>query len=100
MFLDDLTQEELEAVEGIGVVRNYAGGVHVIEEGTVGTSFCFVLSGRVEVRKQLQQLYLERELFMIVVLNRIFPGIELLPMKLLTNGGEISLHCALGRIPG
>ena len=53
MFFDDLTAEEIARVESIGVVRRYQKGDFVIDEGVPGTSFFLVLSGSLEVRKNL-----------------------------------------------
>ena len=53
MFLDKLTQKELNKVEGVGEHRKYQAGEMIIKEGDSGSSFSLILSGRVEVRKRL-----------------------------------------------
>ncbi|OGV41916.1 MAG: hypothetical protein A2X46_17845 [Lentisphaerae bacterium GWF2_57_35] len=53
MFFDDLTPTEISRVESIGKVRKYQRGDFIIHEGQTGSSFFLVISGRVEVRKNL-----------------------------------------------
>lgn len=53
MIFNDLTPEELAAVERNGVQRDYARGAIVLREGEAGSSFFLVLQGRVEVRKRI-----------------------------------------------
>lgn len=53
MFIDDLTEKEIGALEKTGAVRVYDKGAYIIREGTPGTSLSLILSGRVEVRKKL-----------------------------------------------
>ena len=54
MFLDDLDQNELEQVENIGVLRKSKKGSAVIQEGSPGTSFALIISGRAQVRKDMR----------------------------------------------
>ncbi len=54
MFLHCLTPEEITLIESIGVVKRHPAGFHLIEEGTMGSSFILILSGTVEVRKGLR----------------------------------------------
>ncbi len=54
MFLQCLSPDEIAQVEGIGVVKDYPKGHHLIEEGEEGSSFILILTGTVEVRKGLR----------------------------------------------
>lgn len=53
MFLDQLTEKEMEKVEAIGERRLYKAGDIVIKEGDSGTSFSLILRGQVQVKKRL-----------------------------------------------
>ncbi|OGV60749.1 MAG: hypothetical protein A2283_14590 [Lentisphaerae bacterium RIFOXYA12_FULL_48_11] len=53
MFLDALTQKEMNKVESSGIHKIFKAGESIIEEGDNGTSFSLILMGRVEVRKRL-----------------------------------------------
>jgi CRP/FNR family cyclic AMP-dependent transcriptional regulator len=53
MFFDDLTPAEISLVESIGKVCKFQRGDFIIREGQTGASFFLVISGRVEVRKDL-----------------------------------------------
>jgi CRP-like cAMP-binding protein len=53
MLLDGLTDQERALVEGIGTVRNFSEGQHIIREGETGDSIFVVLSGRVEIHKAI-----------------------------------------------
>ncbi|MDD5678590.1 MAG: cyclic nucleotide-binding domain-containing protein [Kiritimatiellae bacterium] len=53
MIFDDLTPEEMQAVEKLAKVRVYRQGSLIIEEGKAGVSFFLMLSGRVEIRKRI-----------------------------------------------
>ena len=53
MILRDLTPDEMAAVEKIGIPRVYSRGDVIIHEGTAGTSFFLILSGKVEIRKAI-----------------------------------------------
>jgi CRP-like cAMP-binding protein len=54
MFLKFLDEEEMSLVEEIGRIKQYSAGMHLIEEGSFGSSFYLILSGSVEVRKGLR----------------------------------------------
>ena len=54
MFLHCLNPDEIAQVEGIGCLKQYPAGQHLIEEGTDGASFILILSGTVEVRKGMR----------------------------------------------
>ena len=54
MFLHCLSPDEIAKVEGIGCLKQYPTGHHLIEEGVVGSSFILILSGTVEVRKGMR----------------------------------------------
>jgi CRP-like cAMP-binding protein len=53
MILRDLNASEMAAVEAIGISRLFTPGVAIVREGEAGSSFFFVLDGRVEVRKSI-----------------------------------------------
>lgn len=55
MILRDLTSEEMAVVERLGCQHQVAQGAWILREGDVGQSFFLILSGRVEVRKNLGQ---------------------------------------------
>lgn len=53
MFLNYLDPPDLELVEGIGVIKVYEKGSFLMREGEPGDSFILILSGSVEVRKNM-----------------------------------------------
>lgn len=53
MIFDDLSEAELTAVEQAGVIRDYAAGDYLIQEGASDAVLYLILSGNVEVRKGL-----------------------------------------------
>ena len=53
MILHNLTQEEMAAIEKVGVARTFPKGAAIIHEGAPGSSFFLILDGAVEVRKGL-----------------------------------------------
>ncbi|NQT94607.1 MAG: cyclic nucleotide-binding domain-containing protein [Lentisphaerae bacterium] len=53
MFLDGIDTDELAKLEALGTFRSYLKGSFIVEDGATGTSFNLVLSGRAEVRKDL-----------------------------------------------
>jgi CRP/FNR family cyclic AMP-dependent transcriptional regulator len=53
MFFDGLAQKELDILEKAGTIGRYSTGEYLIREGSPGTSFSLILSGSVEVRKNL-----------------------------------------------
>ncbi len=53
MILRDLTKDEMAMVEQVGHQQEVARGDWIVREGDVGQSFFLVISGRVEVRKNL-----------------------------------------------
>jgi CRP-like cAMP-binding protein len=50
MFLKFIDDEEMSLVEETGTIKQYSAGMHLIEEGSLGSSFFLILSGSVEVR--------------------------------------------------
>lgn len=54
MFLNCLSPDEIGVIETIGTVKLYPQGAFLIREGEPGTSFVLILSGVVEVRKNLR----------------------------------------------
>jgi CRP-like cAMP-binding protein len=55
MMFSDLTGKELATVEHAGVVRSFTVNTPIIREGESGDSFYLLVSGRVEVRKELKK---------------------------------------------
>ena len=53
MIFDDLSETELTAIEQAGLIRDYAAGDCLIEEGAADAILFLILSGNVEVRKGL-----------------------------------------------
>lgn len=53
MILHDLNKSEMADVEAIGVPKAFVPGDTIIREGEAGSSFFFILEGRVEVRKSV-----------------------------------------------
>jgi CRP-like cAMP-binding protein len=53
MIFDDLTPEEMKAVEAAGVLRAFAKDEFLLTERQPGDSFFLLLEGRVEVRKMM-----------------------------------------------
>jgi len=53
MILRDLTRDEMAVVEQVGRQRQAARGEWILREGEAGQSCFLVISGRVEVRKNL-----------------------------------------------
>jgi len=54
MFLNCLSPDEISIIETIGEVKRYPSGAYLMHEGAPGTSFILILSGTVEVRKNLR----------------------------------------------
>jgi len=52
MILEELTADEMTAVEKIGLVRQFKAGSKIIEQGKAGASFFLILSGKADVRMQ------------------------------------------------
>jgi len=53
MFLEDMTPEEIEALEKIGTLTTFTAGSLIMKEGMSGSFFAVVISGEVEVTKGL-----------------------------------------------
>lgn len=54
-MFSDLTGKELAIVEHAGVVKAFTVNTPIIREGEVGDTFYLLVSGRVEVRKELKK---------------------------------------------
>jgi len=54
MFLDDLSQSELEQLEGIGKLTDYAAGEEVVREGGSGSFFGIIIEGELDVFKRME----------------------------------------------
>ena len=54
MNLEELTADEMNAVERIGQVREFAAGSCIIEKGATGSSFFLILTGDADVRMALK----------------------------------------------
>ncbi|MFH0907643.1 MAG: cyclic nucleotide-binding domain-containing protein [bacterium] len=55
MMFTDLTGRELAIVEKAGVLKSFTMNTPIINEGETGSSFFFIVSGRVEIRKRLEK---------------------------------------------
>jgi len=53
MILEELSADEMNAVEKIGKIRNFKAGNVIIEQGKGGASFFLILSGRADVRMKI-----------------------------------------------
>jgi len=60
MFLDDLNKKERTAIEATGDHKSFAKGDRLIEEGVAGKTFFLIKSGRVEVRKRIDDISYKR----------------------------------------
>ncbi len=52
-MFDELTSDELSVIEKIAKLRKFNAGDPIINEGSCGTSFFLLISGKVEVRKAM-----------------------------------------------
>ena len=54
MFLNCLNEDEIAVIETIGEIKAYPKDSYLIREGEPGATFILILSGKVEVRKNLR----------------------------------------------
>jgi CRP-like cAMP-binding protein len=53
MFLEDMTPEEIAALEAVGTLTTFKEGSLIMREGMSGSFFAVVISGEVEISKGL-----------------------------------------------